>query len=78
MITNRLYVSIFQTTKQSLSVYEETSFFLKTKTDHLVLKTKAVCWESILEFGKTKEDIHQKHKALLKDNAHLYLVAKLR
>ena len=52
MITNRLYVSIFQTTKQSLLVYEETSFFLKIKTDCLVLKTKAVCWESILEFGK--------------------------
>jgi len=52
MRTNRLYVSIFQTTKQSLSVYKETSFFLETKTDCLVLKAKAVCWESILEFGK--------------------------
>ncbi len=28
------------------------SFFVKTKIDCLALKTKAVCWESILEFGK--------------------------
>ena len=78
MRTTRLYVSIFQTTKQSLSVYKETSFFLKAKTDCLVSKTKAVCWESILEFKTIKEDIHQRRKALLKDNAHLYLVARLR
>lgn len=50
MRKTRLYISIFQTTKQSLSVYKETSFFLKAKTDCLVLKTKAVYWESILEF----------------------------
>jgi len=37
------YFSIYQTIK-ALSTY------LKIKTDCRVLRTKAVCWESILEF----------------------------
>ena len=50
----------------------------RKKTDCLVLMTEAVCRKSILKFGNIKEDTPRKRKALLRDNAHRYLVARLR